>query len=377
MDKTKEKKDKVSEDEPKTAKQAAAEKREENIENDIEKNIRFHMMPKKYKTSASPADTSKTKMIGAIIIGFGFLVMIGLIIAAYMYFIKPQTEKGQQETQEKAAKKQEIVTKKEQVEEVKEDKKEVASKEEEENKEEEEEEEKGEEKKSIKANIGSDDSSTSTKKIATSSEEIATSTDETSTSTAEDEAEDDLVINTSDSDNDGLFDKEEQLLGSLASSTDTDGDGYDDLSETLSLYNPVNTDKLYSNDAISRYENEYLQYSLLYPKEWNLSVVGNNDSVVFAIGDGSFINLIAQPNKEGAGILSWVKDLLPKSEANEEDIVSGDNWQGLYHNNGRIFYLTDNDKENVYIFDYSPAQEDSLDYYNLFKVMINSFEVDN
>lgn len=390
MTEPKNNKNKVSEqkaevDDPETRKKRKAE---EEIEKDIEDNVKVHAMPRKYKTVSRPQSPGKTKTVGALIISLGFLFMIGMIVGGYLYFIKPQTEEGIKKTAEKRqAEESDRQNKEIESAEKQKDKEEQEKKQEEKDKDEDKKEDGGSQDKNkkedtketnIKSDLSSDSRSTSTeedptdiRKVATSTDGMATSSDETSTSTEETTQ----MVSAADSDNDGLLDIEEEILGSNSSSTDSDNDGYDDLSELLSLYNPVNTDKLYANDAINKYENELLGYSLLYPKAWRRSVVGENDSVVFAIGDGSFVNIIAQPNKNGQAILAWVKELLPSTEAGEDDVVEGKGWKGLFHDNGRIFYLTDDKRENIFIFDYSPARQDSLDHINIFRMMINSFEL--
>lgn len=335
------------------------EKKDEAAEREVDENIRIHTMPRKYKTTSPNAGHKQSKIVGVIIISVGFLIMAGLIVGAYFFLIKPQPSTDEPivvkntEAPVKTEEKTPVVEKKIQ---------------------EEEEKPATEEKKEGDLIFIEEEL---VEESATSTEEEATSTEESATSTEEVSEEEAILTVASDSDNDGLFDKEEAILGSDLTSVDSDKDGYDDLAEVLGLYNPVNTDKLYANPGINKYNNEYLKYSLLYPKAWRMSVVGDNDSVVFAVGDGSFINLIAQPNTDGSDIASWLKSLLPKADIESDDIVSKDGWSGVFHENKRIFYLTDNEKKNVFIFDYSPAKEDSLDYYNIFQVMINSFEIEN
>lgn len=342
-------------------KNAQAQK-EEKIEKDIERNFQIRTMPKKYKTIAAVDGQKGTRIVGVVIIFLGFLTMVALIVAAYLYFIKPQTELG-------LSVKEPIVVKKTETEEksVSEKKAETTipkTIEKDNGKEELLEEEEQELKIIIE-----EATTTPTKEASSTIEEIASTT-------SENEEDNIVLIKPDDTDNDGLFDKEELILGSDSSSPDSDQDGYDDLKEVLGLYNPINTDKLYANPGINTYRNEYLKYTLLYPKAWRMSVVGDNDSVVFAVGDGSFINLIAQPNIDHKDIVSWVNELLPKADAREDNVVEGENWRGLFHENQRIFYLTDNNFENIFIFDYSPVSEDSMDYYNIFQVMIKSFVIE-
>lgn len=363
---------KLIEKEKEPKEKTAQEKKEEETQKEVDNNVKIRVMPRKYKTITSNSGGKQSKVIGFVIIGVGFVIMVALIVGAYFYLIKPQTSTDEPVVVKKTEtpiKKENTTTKP--TTDTKE--KESTTKNSEEDKTSDKEDKEKEEGMLFVDNMSSSTEEEMEEEASSTEEEM----EEASTTPEEILPEEAILIVVTDSDNDGLFDSEELLLGSDSSLSDTDGDGYDDLSEVLGLYNPINTDKLYANPSINKYDNEYLKYSLLYPKSWRVSVVGNNDSVVFTVGDGSFINLIVQPNYDNLGIVSWLKDLLPETEISEDDVVTGKGWSGIYHDNQKIFYLTDNNKKNVFIFDYSPAKEDYLDYYNIFKVMINSFEFED
>ena len=177
-----------------------------------------------------------------------------------------------------------------------------------------------------------------------------------------------------DSDGDGLSDEEEYLLGSNYLQADSDGDGYEDLSEVLSLYNPIGSNKLIDNINIDKFENNSFNYSLLYPKAWDTSVLNDESSVVFSINDNSFIQVLVEKNEGQQNIGSWYGSRF-FSFINSEDIIINNDWNGLYSEDGSAFYLTDKNLKNIYTILYNFPENQPQSYINIFKMMVNSFKL--
>ena len=175
-----------------------------------------------------------------------------------------------------------------------------------------------------------------------------------------------------DSDGDGLSDEEEAILGTDPYNPDTDGDGYDDLTEVLNLYDPLGPGRLYENPNILRYENEFFNYNLLYPTSWDLSSLSDGSSVLFAIDNDSFIQVLVEKNESNQNIRDWYANRF-FNIINESDVVKGDGWRGVYSEDELVFYLSDNNWRNVYTILYSTPTEKEMTYYNIFKMMIKSF----
>lgn len=72
-----------------------------------------------------------------------------------------------------------------------------------------------------------------------------------------------------DSDQDGLTDKEEALLGTKSDTADSDGDGYDDLTEIRSGYDPAGQGKLTNNRNLKLVEHG--PWSVIVPASRGLS----------------------------------------------------------------------------------------------------------
>ena len=175
-----------------------------------------------------------------------------------------------------------------------------------------------------------------------------------------------------DSDNDGLTDMEEILLGTASSTPDTDGDGYTDGSELLNLYNPAGAGKLTANSNIAAYENKTFSYSLLYPATWQESVNGGDDSLMFKTGDNQFVQVIVQPNVNKETLDAWYMEQLGVLTVNEADRVTGSNWQGLKSPDGLNIYLMDKKRNYIFSLTYNPGGGNILEYFNIFQMMVKS-----
>ena len=190
----------------------------------------------------------------------------------------------------------------------------------------------------------------------------------------EENLEEEFVYVFLDSDSDGLSDEEEYLLGSNYLQVDSDDDGYEDLSEVLNLYNPMGINKLIDNINIDEFKNNSFNYSILYPKTWDRSVLSDESSVIFSINDNSFIQILVEKNEGQQNIGSWYGSRF-FSFIDSEDIIITDDWNGLYSQDGSAFYLTDKNLENVYTILYNFPENQPQPYINIFKTIINSFQL--
>jgi len=308
-----------------------AERGERSI--NVEKNILIHTMPKKFKVSADGNISGKTKVVGAVIMVVGAFVLIALVYLSYIYLIKAPSESRQPEDQAEEIEK--IV---EEVEILEEEAEKIIEEAEGEELIEEEEEE--------------------------LIEEIATTTEE--------EMAEGIF---KDSDSDGLSDLEEIIFGSSITLADSDEDGYPDKAEVGNLYNPAGTGQLLDNPGISQYQNSAFNYSILYVDEWMKQVVGDGSTAIFGADDGSFVQIISQANDGNKTIGNWFGDQFPERRIVTDDVVEKNSWQGIFHENKKIFYLTGEERNNIFIISYVPEPENSLSYYNIFRIAIDSFQI--
>jgi hypothetical protein len=180
-----------------------------------------------------------------------------------------------------------------------------------------------------------------------------------------------------DSDSDGLTDKEESLLGSDLSNKDSDGDGYEDFSEVMNLYNPAGQGKLEDSVKIKEYENNTYSYNLIYPAGWTVSGVGGDDSVMLRSGDNHFIQVITQSNANIQSIEDWYKQQFNVPGINNSRLISANNWQGVRNEDGLTVYLTDNERNSIFTITYNLGNQSVLEYKNIFEMIIKSFKIAN
>lgn len=295
-------------------------------------------------SSANSNDKANNfKVVGALIIGLGVLLVGALIFFSYRYIINPQekvkTVVENQENQEN-----------------------VDSENSEENSEAEENQATSTTDQEDSLVIDIDDDTL----ISTSTEEIDLVSDN-------DQSEFLLI---KDTDGDGLSDEEEVVLLTDVNQIDTDGDGYLDLEEIRNGYNPAGDGTLEDNEALIRYYSPVGAYSVIYPEDWGLSLANNDYTIIISAANNSIMQISVQDNNKVQDILTWYKETFSQSEITQERVVQSDAWQGIMGEDGKNFYLTDEERLNIYVISYIPVINNRLVYPNIFEILINSFEIE-
>lgn len=175
-----------------------------------------------------------------------------------------------------------------------------------------------------------------------------------------------------DTDGDGLNDEEESALGTDATLSDTNGNGYLDLVEINNNYNPVGTGRLVNNSSLDTYQNLAFNYSFLYPKAFSPSSLSDDSIIILTATDDSIIQISLQENTNQQSILGWYGDSFSEVTVTYDKLKSGDTWDGVWSEDGQNFYLTDKERNNIYIISYIPSVAGRLAYPNIFKLLINS-----
>jgi hypothetical protein len=177
-----------------------------------------------------------------------------------------------------------------------------------------------------------------------------------------------------DSDGDGLYDLEEILLDTDLNSSDTDNDGYPDLSELQNLYNPAGSGRITDNENIAVYKNDIYDYQIFYPKIWRRLEMGGADAMMFEIGNEQMIQIFVQPNIEVLDIEEWyAKQFDEPSFAGQKTDKKG--WSGIKSEDGLIYYLTHPNSAFVFTVNYNIGMDNTLYYKNIFKMMVDSLEI--
>lgn len=175
-----------------------------------------------------------------------------------------------------------------------------------------------------------------------------------------------------DTDQDGLSDVEEMLLDCNISKSDSDGDGYGDLEELNKLYNPAGAGKLIANPNIEKYTNGNFKYSLYYPNTWLRTNVDGENSILFRAGNEQYIQVIAQDNPEAKSLDDWYKEQVnPAIDPSQRLYKAG--WSGIRSADGLIAYLNNSSQSVIYTILYNTGMDDTLVYSAIFKMIVESF----
>ena len=225
------------------------------------------------------------------------------------------------------------------------------------------------------ADIIQDNSTSTTEETVstTTEEEVATSTEvlEENNSTTTVSIEPLKLI---DSDGDGLYDNEEDFLGTDKFKLDSDSDNYSDFQEVQNLYNPLGQGALDKNINISKYSSVFFKYSLLYPFNWEVNALSDDSSVILSIDDNSFVQVLVEDNEGEQNIRAWYANRF-FDFVGEEEVVKGKGWQGVYSSDKTAFYLTNDKLNKVYTILYNtlPGQEGAIP--NILGMIIKSFSL--
>ncbi|MGI5827170.1 MAG: hypothetical protein ACOX6C_01875 [Patescibacteria group bacterium] len=149
-----------------------------------------------------------------------------------------------------------------------------------------------------------------------------------------------------DTDNDGLTDAEERVAGTDPENADTDNDGYSDLQELLSGYDPlVSNEKLGISSALQANSLDG-QARILYPVDWSVVESPSTNTVVFSDSDQAFIQATYHSNDSALSAGAWLANEMPGAVAKE--FISGEGWTGFILDDGLSAYVFSDDDKRVY-----------------------------
>lgn len=333
------------------------EKKEDEALKQVNQDLIVHNMPRggtnstgfsgsknESNNSANSNDkASNFKVVGALIIGLGVVLVGVLIFFSYRYIINPQ-ERVRTVAENQA------------------DQGDIDS-------------ENGEENSEAKEGQATSTPDQEEPLEVDVSDDINTSTSTEETDLESDNNESDFIL-IKDTDSDGLGDEEEKVLLTDINNIDTDGDGYLDLEEIKNGYNPAGEGILEDNEALIRYYSPVGSYSVIYPEAWGLSLANNDYTIIISASNNSIMQISVQDNNKMQDILTWYKETFPQSDISQERVIQSDTWQGIMGEDGKNFYLTDEERLNIYVISYIPVINNRLVYPNIFQILINSFEIE-
>ena len=176
-----------------------------------------------------------------------------------------------------------------------------------------------------------------------------------------------------DTDNDGLTDVEETLLGTDQNNADTDGDGYPDGKEVRSLYNPNGVNKLIDNDRIAFFDDVDLGISLLYPATWVKEISTDQKLITFRDNNNHMFQIYILETDDSLDNY-YLKNFNVDKIA-ETARYTANGWSGIKTDNGLIIYIKAPDKNKIYVLEYNVAVDDVVEYKTIYQAMVNSFKI--
>jgi len=178
-----------------------------------------------------------------------------------------------------------------------------------------------------------------------------------------------------DRDNDGLTDKEEDLLGSNKESSDSDSDGYSDAIEVSGLYDPTKKSaKLVDSGKFGTYLSEDGSYSIIRPSEWAQSKDNTDNSVNFRSSDDQYVKISTVENFDKLSLLAIYTKKFKASRVDSGLMQTNDTWEGITAPDGAgIYVMSKLDKTRYYILEYHiPAASQVQEYKAIFWTMVKS-----
>ncbi|MDO8435359.1 MAG: hypothetical protein Q7S89_01625 [bacterium] len=177
-----------------------------------------------------------------------------------------------------------------------------------------------------------------------------------------------------DSDQDGLTDIEEQLLGTDRLNPDTDGDTYKDGAEVLAGFNPKkgNRADLATSGLLNKYTNPLFGYGILYPSSFLARAIDEtNREVLFTAVTGELITVTVDDQVQHPTLDAWYKDQFPDVADTATFTAEVGGVPARYSPDGlSLYFLKDG---RLFAIGYNPAAATQMGYPTIFKRMIKDF----
>ncbi len=182
---------------------------------------------------------------------------------------------------------------------------------------------------------------------------------------------------TVDTDQDGLTDAEEPLLGADPSKIDTDGDTYSDGLEVASGFNPAagSGARLETSSALGTYQSSRFGYTVRYPKAWLARATDTEGSeVVFTGADATeFMEVLVVDNPEHLSAAAWYAKQVTGLASSEVPTVTLGTSTWAQSLDGLNAYLATD--RYIITLSYNIGTRTQASYYTLFKAMLSLFSV--
>lgn len=331
-----------------------------NTASKVEQDLIVHNMPNRSRLGSSSAPVSSSsgmsgaagqksnvKSVGAIIIGLGVILVGALIYLSFRFVIKPQAERSNLNQASTSAPivATPIV------------------------------EEEGDMETATTSSttpiaVVEPESATTSESVATSSEEI-----DTEVMPEEGVQEEEVWAPILDTDGDGLTDDEELVLQTNLSEIDSDQDGYLDLAEVKSGYDPLGAGRLVESKGLIAHQDPTSRFTILHPVAWTRQSLNNGYTLIISAPDNSLFQVSVQNNPRQQAIADWYAETFEIQADSYGRFKNGTGWEGVMSEDGVNFYLTDSKLQNIYAISYIPVISSRLAYLNIYQMMIDNFQI--
>ncbi|MFH1193718.1 MAG: hypothetical protein V1661_01855 [bacterium] len=201
--------------------------------------------------------------------------------------------------------------------------------------------------------------------------------EEIATSTIPEETGKEKLTPGTDTDADGLTDKEEAIFQTDPTRPDTDGDGFLDGNEVYNLYNPAAPPPvtLLESGVVKLYRNAPIGYSIYYPTLWSASSTKDMSEVDFVSKETESIKINVEESDPNLSLRSWYLAKYPTADINTlQSYTSKQGYQGLQDEERLHTYI----KKGKYVFtiSYDLGGTNIVWYRALYGMMLNSLKID-
>jgi len=208
----------------------------------------------------------------------------------------------------------------------------------------------------------------------------------TSTLSATEATTTELEINTTTTEPVLSAEPPEIVLLLLASDTDNDGltddsDGFTDAKELLNGYSPVapGEAQLIDDDFVDFFYTDFStdNFRVLGIKDWTVNSISALKQLRLTIDTGETIKISVVDNFENISVLNWYLQKNPGVALSKIEIIELPlDFTGLMSPDGTRAYLTDQQREKIYVFEYLVDSQDYMFRYpNIFRMLINNFKL--
>lgn len=186
----------------------------------------------------------------------------------------------------------------------------------------------------------------------------------------------------SDSDNDGLTDAEESVIGSSPINPDTDGDTYFDGAEISNNYNPLvasttEEGRIFLAAFITTVNTNFPKdnFKTITIKNWVQNLVPVTSQAMITIDTGEIIKISAKDNPAKLSGANWYAQTnnVPLVVLNQLKTIAAGTLSGVFSMNGLEAYIADPVKSKIYTFEYIMDASAPMRYPSIFAMMIRNF----